>query len=408
MSRRETRLQSPIYMDNHATTRVDPRVVEAMLPYFREHYGNAASTTHRFGHRAKEAVDAARQSIAAAIGARAREIVFTSGATESNNLALRGVAERAGRKGKHLVSVATEHPSVLDPLDKLRRSGCEVTLLPVVPAPDARAGLLRPEQLAGAIRGDTVLVSVMLANNEIGAIQPLDQLAGVCRGKGVLLHSDATQAVGKIPVDADRLGVDLMSFSAHKFFGPKGIGALYVRRRSPPIKLEPVLYGGGHESGLRSGTLNVPAIVGMARALELCLEEMAEETARLRALRDRLYQGLTASLKGVALNGPAVSSPEWRLPGNLNLSFAGVEGETLLLSLADQVSLSSGSACTSATPEPSHVLRALAIGDEAVRSSVRFGLGRFNTAEEVELVIGLIAESVSRLRGMLGFSGLGG
>jgi cysteine desulfurase len=400
-------VQTPIYMDNHATTRVDPRVLEAMLPYFGEHFGNPASTTHRFGRQAQEAVDAARQSIAAAIGARAKEIVFTSGATESNNLAIRGVAERASRKGKHLVSVATEHPSVLDPLEKLSRSGCEVTLLPVVPAPDLEAGRLRPERVAEAIRDDTILVSVMLANNEIGAIQPLDEIARVCRGRNVFLHADATQAVGKIPVAVDRLGVDLMSFSGHKFYGPKGIGALYVRRRSPPIKLEPLLFGGGHESGLRSGTLNVPAIVGMAKALELCLEEMPREPDRVRALRDRLYQGLTASLDGVALNGPALSPPQWRLPGNLNLGFAGIAGETLLLNL-DQVALSSGSACTSATPEPSHVLRALGLADEAVQSSVRFGLGRFNTAAEVELVLGLFAETVPRLRKMAGTGGPAG
>jgi cysteine desulfurase len=263
-------------MDNHATTRLDPRVLEAMLPCFTETYGNAASTGHAFGWQAREAVDAARESIASAIGARSREVVFTSGATESNNLAIRGVAERLRHKGRHLVSVATEHPSVLDPLERLAGRGFEVTLLGVVQAPDPHAGRILPGQVAEAIRDDTILVSVMLANNEIGVVQPLAEVAEACRARGVLLHSDATQAVGKIPVDVDRLGVDLMSFTAHKIYGPKGIGALYVRRRTPPIRLEPILYGGGHELGLRSGTLNVPGIVGFARALELAVEEMPQ------------------------------------------------------------------------------------------------------------------------------------
>jgi cysteine desulfurase len=395
-----TAVNTPIYMDNHATTRLDPRVLEAMLPFFTETYGNAASTSHAFGWQARDAVDAARQSIAAAIGAKPREVVFTSGSTESNNLAIRGVAERARQKGRHLVSVATEHPSVLDPLKRLAERGLEVTLLSVVQAPDPRAGRILPEQVAEAIRDDTMLVSVMLANHEIGAIQPLAEIAEVCRGRGVLLHCDATQAVGKIPVDVQRLGVDLMSFTAHKIYGPKGIGALYVRRRSPPIRLEPILYGGGHEVGLRSGTLDVPGIVGFARALELAVKEMPQEAPRLRSLRDRLYQGL-AAIPGSTLNGPALDPPELRLPGNLNMSFAGVEGEAVLLNLKD-VALSSGSACTSANPEPSHVLRALGIGDEATRSSLRFGLGRFNTAEEVDFVVGRLAEVVGGLRKMTG------
>jgi len=396
-------VNTPIYMDNHATTRVDPRVVEAMLPLFGEVYGNAASTTHAFGWQAKEAVDAARQSIARAIGAQPREIFFTSGATESNNLAIRGVAERAGRKGNNLVSVVTEHPSVLDPLERLARRGFEVTLLPVTPAPDPEAGRIRPEQVAEAIREETILVSVMLANNEIGAIQPLEEIGRICRQRGVWLHSDATQAVGKIPVDVGRLGVDLMSFSGHKIYGPKGIGALYVRRGSPPIRLEPLVLGGGHEGGLRSGTLNVAGVVGMAKALELCVEAMAEETARLRALRDRLYEGLGERVGDVRVNGPALGPPEWRLPGNLNLGFPKVSGEALLLSMKE-VALSAGSACTSAEPEPSHVLRALGLSDEAVHSGVRFGLGRFNTPEEVEFVIARIAETVARLRSMGGRS----
>ena len=389
----------PIYLDNHATTRVDPRVVDAMLPYFTETYGNAGSTTHGFGRTARSAVDAARGRLADTIGASPREILFTSGATESNNLALRGFAERNRARGQHIISVVTEHPSVLDPLARLQREGFDVTLLPVIAAPDEQAGRIRPEQVADALRNDTILVSVMLANNEIGAIQPLAEIGRICRQHGVALHTDATQAVGKIPVNVDQLQVDLMSFSAHKIYGPKGIGALYIRRRSPPLRLQPLVDGGGQESGLRSGTLNVPGIVGFGRALELCLEELPAETERLRSLRDRLYRGLVSALDGVSLNGPALSPPEWRLPGNLNLSFAGIDGETLLLNVED-LALSSGSACASDTPEPSHVLRNLGIGDEATRTSVRFGMGRFNTAEEIDYAIAILTESVTRLRAM--------
>ncbi len=392
-------VQLPVYMDNHSTTRVDPRVLEAMLPYLGETFGNAGSTSHRFGWAAKEAVDAARQAIAGAVGARATEIVFTSGATESNNLAIRGVAEKYGRKGNHLLSVCTEHPAVLDPLERLRRRGHEVTLLPVMRAPDEQAGRILVEQVAEAIRDETILVSVMLANNEIGVIQPLEQIGRICKERGVLLHTDATQAVGKIPVDVNRLQVDLMSFSAHKIYGPKGVGALYVRRRAPHVRLEPILDGGGQEGGLRSGTLNVPGIVGFARAVELCLDEMSGEQQRLRGLRDRLYQGLCAALSEVTLNGPALTLPGLRLPGNLNVSFALVDGEALLLSAKD-LALSSGSACTSANPEPSHVLRGLRIGEDLVRGGVRFGLGRFNTSEEVEYAIGAVSEAVTRLRQM--------
>ena len=391
--------QNPVYFDNHATTRVDPRVVEAMLPYFTEQFGNAASTGHPFGWAAKEAVDAARQSIAKGLGARPKEIVFTSGATESNNLAIRGVAELAGRKAKHLVSVVTEHPSVLDPLEKLRQNGYEVTCLPVIPAPDERAGCIRLEQLAEAIRDDTILVSVMLANNEIGVIQPLEEIGRLCKRRGVLLHTDATQAVGKIPVDVERLGVDLLSFSAHKIYGPKGVGGLYVRRRAPAVRLEPLIRGGGHEDGLRSGTPNVPGIVGLARALELCLAEMSSEPQRLRALRDRLCQGLTAASADVTLNGPALSLPDLRLPGNLNVSFAGIDGEALLMSVKG-LAAGTGSACTSAKPEPSHVLRALGIGEDLSRGSLRFGLGRFNTPEEVEFALGELTRAAARLRKM--------
>jgi len=388
----------PVYMDNHATTRVDPRVVEAMLPTFTETFGNAASTAHGFGWAAKEAVDAARESLAKAIGARPEELVFTSGATESNNLAIRGVAEHPRRQGSHLVSVVTEHRAVLDPLNRLARQGFEVTQLPVAQAPDERAGIVLAQQVADAMRDDTVLVTVMLANNEVGAIHPVEAIGRACRDRGVLLHTDATQAVGKIPVDVARLGVDLMSFSAHKIYGPKGIGALYVRRATPIVRLEPLILGGGHERGLRSGTLNVPGIVGFARALDLCLEEMAAETDRLMALRDRLYRGLMEAVPDLHLNGPALR-PGLRLAGNLNVAFAGIDGETLLMS-APGVAVSSGSACTSSRPEPSHVLRALGLSDERARGSLRFGLGRFNTADDVEYAIETLAEAAGRLRRM--------
>ena len=386
-----------VYLDNHATTRVDPRVVEAMLPWFTEMYGNAASTSHEFGSQAREAVEAARAQIASAIGAGPREIVFTSGATESNNLAIRGVAERQRRRGNHLVTVVTEHKAVLDPIERLSRRGCEVTYLSVEQAPSDRAGCLRPEQVAEAIREDTALVSVMLANNEIGVIHPLSEIAAICKQRGVLLHCDATQAVGKLPLDVESLGVDLMSFSAHKIYGPKGVGALYVRRSQPHVRLECQIAGGGHEGGLRSGTLNVPGIVGFARAIELCRAEQPAEAQRQRRLRQRLFDGLTQRLDGVSLNGPSLDKPELRLAGNLNVSFAFVDGEALLMSIKN-LAVSSGSACTSANPEPSHVLRALGIGEDTTRSSLRFGLGRFTTAEEIELAIDRVCEAVQRLR----------
>jgi cysteine desulfurase len=392
-------LSLPIYLDNHATTRVDPRVVEAMLPYFTETYGHAGSASHAFGAAAKDAVEDARERVAAAIGARAKEIVWTSGSTESNNLAIRGVAEKHAARGRHIISVATEHPAVLDPLAVLARHGYEVTLLPVIPAPDPRAGLIEVEQLAAAIRKDTILVSIMLANNEIGAIQPLAEIGRLCHERGVLLHSDATQAVGKIPVDIQSLGVDLMSFTAHKIYGPKGIGALYVRSRGPRVRLESQIDGGGQEGGLRSGTANVPGIVGFARALELCLAELPTEAVRLAGLRDRLCAGLSAGLSDVLLNGPALDLAGARLPGNLNVSFGLVEGEAVMLEMRE-IALSSGSACTSARPEPSHVLRALGLPEDAVRGSLRFGLGRFSTIEEIEYTTSRAVESVTRLRAM--------
>ena len=388
-----------IYMDNQATTRVDPRVVDAMLPFFTESFGNAGSTGHVFGWDAKEAVDAARGWIAAAVGAKAREIVFTSGATESNNLAIRGVAERLARSGNHIVSVTTEHKAVLDPLRRLGRRGFEITYLPVEQADGRRAGRITAHQVAGAIREETILVTVMLANNEIGVIQPLAEIGTLCKERGVLLHTDATQAVGKIPVEVEQLHVDLMSFSAHKIYGPKGVGALYVRRRAPQVRLEPQIDGGGQEGALRSGTLNVSAIVGFAKALELCLEEMPGETPRLAALRDRLFGGLSTSISDVRPNSPAVFDSGLGLAGNLNVSFAYVDGEALMMSMRE-LAVSSGSACTSADPEPSHVLRAIGLSDDLTRSSLRFGLGRFNTAQEVDLAVSTVGEAVDRLRKM--------
>ncbi len=368
-----------------------------MLPFWTEVYGNPASTSHVFGWEAKDAVDDARARVAAAIGASPREIVFTSGATESNNLAIRGVAERSRQRGSHLVSVSTEHKAVLDPLARLARRGFDVTILDVEPAPSAHAGRLDPAALAKELRDDTLLVSVMLANNEIGVVQPLADVGSICRERGVLLHCDATQAVGRIPVDVALLGVDLLSFSAHKFYGPKGVGALYVRQGTDPVRLECQIAGGGHERGLRSGTLNVPGIVGLAHALDLCLAEMPSETIRLASLRNRLFEGLTSALEGVTLNGPALDGIGLRLPGNLNASFASVDGEALIMNVK-QLAVSSGSACTSASPEPSHVLAALGLSEDAVRSSLRFGLGRFNTAEEIDFSVLVVAEVVERLR----------
>ena len=407
----------PIYLDNHATTRVDPRVVQAMLPFFTETFGNAGSVNHSFGWEAKAAVDAARESIAAAIGAESREIVFTSGATESNNLAIRGLADRQRRRGNHVVSVATEHKAVLDPLKRLSRRGFETTLLEIEPHGSPRAGWLDPQKVAAAIREDTLLVSVMLAKNEIGVIQPIAEIAAICQSRGVPLHCDATQAVGKIPVDVRQLGVDLMSFTAHKIYGPKGIGALYVRRAGGGVRLEPLIDGGGQENGLRSGTLNVPGIVGFARALELCLNDMPAEMSRLVALRQRLWDGLKRELPDTILNGPdwtqasgrpGTAAEPWsppgnaaheliRLPGNLNCSFPFVNGEALMMSMKT-IAVSSGSACTSANPEPSHVLLALGLGEDLTRASLRFGLGRFNTEEEIDYAIATVVENVHRLR----------
>ncbi len=389
---------TPVYMDNQSTTRTDPRVVEAMLPYFTEKFGNAGSVSHAFGWEARDAVDRATEKIAAAIGARPREIVFTSGATESNNLAIRGIAERRRRKGNHVVSVVTEHKAVLDPLHRLAdRHGFEVTFLPVAGQTADCPGLVDLDGLGAAIRDDTVLVSVMMANNEIGVIQPIADIGRICKEREVPFHCDAAQAVGKLPVDVEVLQVDLLSFSGHKIYGPRGIGVLYVRRRAPQIRLEPQIVGGGQQLGLRSGTLDVPAIVGLARAVELCVEEMPVESERLAALRNRLFDGLCDSLADVALNGPPLDRPELRLAGNLNMRFDYVDGEALMMSMGS-LAISSGSACTSANPEPSHVLRSLGLTDDQVRSSLRFGLGRFNTADEVEFAIAQVTDAVTRLR----------
>lgn len=381
-----------LYLDHHATTPVDPRVVEAMLPYFTEKFGNAGSVSHAYGWEARDAAEEARGMLAAAIGAGDKELVFTSGATESNNLAIKGAAGRQRRRGNHLVTVATEHRAVLDPCDRLSRRGFELTVLPVDPQ-----GFVAPGDVARVLRDDTLLVSVMLANNEVGVIQPIAEIGKLCHERGVLFHCDATQAVGKLPVDVEDLQVDLLSFTAHKIYGPKGIGALYVRRKGPHVRLEPQIDGGGQEFGTRSGTLPVPLAIGFAKALEICRAEMPTEGPRLAGLRQRLYDGLRSTIDGVSLNGPDWSTPGRRLDANLNVSFARVDGEALMMSMRD-IAVSSGSACTSSNPEPSHVLRALGIGDDLTRSSLRFGLGRFNTAEEIDRAIASVAESVARLR----------
>ncbi|HJN09911.1 MAG TPA: aminotransferase class V-fold PLP-dependent enzyme [Pirellulaceae bacterium] len=389
----------PVYMDNHATTRVDPRVVEAMLPFFTDTYGNMGSTSHSFGWDAAEAVDDARKSIATSIGCSPRELVFTSGATESNNLALRGIAHRNRQTGGHLISVTTEHKAILDPLQRLGRRGGDVTLIGVKQAGATDAGRVDIQRILDALTDNTLLVSVMLANNEIGVIQQLAELGQECQSRGVLLLTDATQAVGRIPVNVDELHVDLMSFSAHKMYGPKGVGALYVRRRSPRIKIDPQIDGGGQEGGRRSGTLNVSGIVGLAHALTLCQAEMNDEVTRLATLRNRLYTGLMAGIDDVSLNGPVLDDPTLRLSGNLNCSFSFVDGEALMMSMRD-LAVSSGSACTSANPEPSHVLRALGLNDDQTRASLRFGLGRFTTEEEVDFAVETVTEAVQRLRRM--------
>jgi cysteine desulfurase len=377
-------------MDHHATTPCDPRVVEAMAPFFAETFGNPASRNHVFGWRAEEAVETARAEVAALLGALPKEVVFTSGATESDNLMLKGAAGRLAERGDHIVTVATEHPAVLDTALALEARGLRVTRLGV--GPD---GLLDPADVARAIEPATILVSVMWANNEIGVIQPIEAIARVCRERGVLFAVDAAQAVGKLPVDARAAGVDLLAVSAHKLYGPKGVGALYVRSGAPRIRLEAQMDGGGHERGFRSGTLNVPGIVGFGAACTIAGREMAEEALRLLGLRERLRQGIFSRVEGVQVNG----SLTHRLPGNLNLSFEGVDGEALLMGLRD-VAVSSGSACASASPEPSHVILALGVSRDLAHASLRFGLGRGNTEAEVDYVIDLVAEKVKQLRAL--------
>ena len=380
----------PIYMDNNSTTRTDPRVVEVMLPYFTEHYGNAASRNHPFGWEAESAVDDAREHIAAIVGASAKEVIFTSGATESNNLAIKGVAGMYKKKGNHIVTQVTEHKAVLDTCKRLERDGYQVTYLPV-----DKFGQVHPEQVAEALTEKTILVSIMAANNEIGTLQPIREIGKLCKSKGVLFHTDAVQAVGKIPLDVDDMGIDLLSLTGHKIYGPKGVGALYVRKKDPRVRLEPQIDGGGHERGMRSGTLPVPLIVGLGKACQLAREEMPQEIERTFRLRERLRTGIMGKLPETYLNG----HPTERLPGNANISFAYVEGEGMMMGIK-AVAVSSGSACTSASLEPSYVLRALGVGDELAHSSIRFGLGRFNTEAEVDFVVDLVVNEVTRLREM--------
>lgn len=383
-------MKLPIYMDNNSTTRVDPRVVEAMLPFFTDDYGNAASRSHPYGWKAEAAVDEARERIADLIGATEKEIIFTSGATESNNLALKGVAAMYKKKGNHVITVPTEHKCVLDTCKRLEREGCQITYLDV-----DKDGRVTAEQVRNAITDKTILVSVMFANNEIGTIQPIAEIGKVCKEKGVLFHTDAVQAVGKVPVDVEAMGIDLLSLTAHKLYGPKGIGALYVRKKNPRVRLEPIIDGGGHERGMRSGTLPVPLIVGFGEACAIAKKEMPEESKRTFALRERLRKGIMDQLPETYLNG----HPTERLPGNANISFAYVEGEGMMMGIKD-VAVSSGSACTSASLEPSYVLRSLGVGDELAHSSIRFGIGRFNTQEEVDYVVDLVVREVKRLREM--------
>jgi cysteine desulfurase len=381
-------MKLPIYMDHHATTPVDPRVLEAMLPYFSETFGNAASRNHSFGWEAEAAVDAARAQVAEAIGAKPREIVFTSGATESINLALKGLAERAAARGKHVITWQTEHRAVLDTCRHLEKLGFRVSYLPV-----KSDGLLDLGVLERAITPETILISLLYANNEIGVIQPVAAAGKIAREKGIVFHVDGVQALGKVPVNVERGHIDLLSITAHKLYGPKGVGALYVRRGRDKVDLAPQIDGGGHERGFRSGTLNVPGIVGFGKACEVSIAGMAEEARRLAALRDRLKDGLFAQLEDISINGSITE----RLPHNLHLSFSGVDGESLLLGL-DDVAVSSGSACTTASPEPSHVLRALGVPPKLAHASIRFGLGRFTTEEEVDYVIAKVVRVVNRLR----------
>jgi cysteine desulfurase len=384
----ESNLKLPIYMDNHATTRCDPRVVEAMLPFFTETYGNAASRNHEFGWVAEQAVEEARVRIAKLIGATSKEIIFTSGATESDNLTIKGVAEMYREKGNHIITQQTEHKAVLDSCKRLEKHGFRVTYLPV-----QKDGRISLDELRAAMDDQTILVTIMAANNEIGVLQPIREIGALCHERGVLFHTDGAQSLGKVPFNVSDDNVDLASISAHKLYGPKGVGALYVRRKNPRVQLVAQIDGGGHERGMRSGTLNVPGIVGLGKACEIARMEMAEEAVRLAVLRDRLKDAIMSQLDECYING----SMEHRLPGNINISFAYVEGESLLMGIND-VAVSSGSACTSATIEPSYVLKALGAGDDLAHSSIRFGIGRFNTEAEVDYVAKRVVETVRRLR----------
>lgn len=381
---------SPIYLDNHATTPVDPRVLEAMMPYFTDVFGNASSRNHSFGWNAEAAVEKARQQIAHLLGADSKEIIFTSGSTESNNLALRGVAEMYGEKGRHIITSNVEHKAILDTCQWLENNGFEITYLPV-----DRYGMVDPASVEKAITDKTILISIMAANNEIGTINPIAEVGSIAKARGVLFHTDAVQAVGRIPVDVKNWNVDLLSLTAHKIYGPKGIGALYVRRKNPRVRLSPILFGGGHERGMRSGTLNVPGIVGFGTAAQLVTENLSEESDRVRKLRDKLYNSIISQVDYVSLNG----HPTQRLPNNLNLSFAYVEGEALMMAMPD-IAVSSGSACTSASLEPSYVLKATGVGDDLAHSSIRYGLGRFTTEQDIELAIQQTIAAVRKLREM--------
>jgi cysteine desulfurase len=378
----------PVYMDNHATTPLDPRVLEAMMPYLTDQFGNAASRNHKFGWEAEEAVEGARKQIAALIGADAREIVITSGATESDNLAVKGVAWMYREKGDHIITAVTEHKAILDTCKHLEKEGFRVTFLPV----DSK-GIVDLDDLRKAITDKTILISIMTANNEVGVIQDIKAIGKIARERGVLFHTDAVQAAGKVPFNVNEMNVDIASLSAHKFYGPKGVGALYVRRRNPRVLLTPIIDGGGHERGMRSGTLNVPGIVGLGKAAQIAREEMPKESAEMFRLRERLRTTLERELDEIYINGDL----QRRLPGNLNMSFAYVEGESLLMGIND-VAVSSGSACTSASLEPSYVLKALGVGEDLAHTSIRFGIGRFNTEEEVDYVAGRVIEVVRRLR----------
>jgi cysteine desulfurase len=379
----------PIYLDHNATTPMDPRVLEAMMPYFTEHFGNAASRNHAFGWAAEEAVDKARHQVAALIKADAKEIIWTSGSTESNNLAIKGTAQMYADKGRHIITAIHEHKATLDPCKRLQKEGYDVTWL--TPRED---GVITAAQVEAAIRPDTILVTIMWANNEIGSISEVPEIGKVCKQKGVIFHTDATQYVGKLPCDVERAGVDLLSASAHKMYGPKGVGFLYVRRRKPRVRLTPIMEGGGHERGMRSGTLNVTGIVGMGKACELAGELMDTEVPRLAGLRDRLEKGVTSQLDMAVVNGP--TDPAKRLPHTTNISFPYVEGESLMMAIKE-IAVSSGSACTSASLEPSYVLKALGRGDELAHSSIRFGVGRFTTEQEIDYTIDKVVASVKKL-----------